>query len=845
MWGFKSGGHLPNMGDYNVIYPKDIEPLVEKHPELYEIWDKIPNWVTKCDIARYLFLYYNVGTYLDMDCVKQKDIPKDILNSANIVLYTEHIGVPTGPREDKSITLRVANYAMTSIKPLQKFWLECIDESVRRVKSILDIEWTDKDVLWSAGPGMVSEVYHNLEDKSGITVLDDTHVTHHATGSWRTHKPTSKYKYGIVLCCHNRPGYLKTTLDSLSNSNLKDSIICIVDDFSDDKITINLIKNFDIPGVKIIKITNKKNLGISLSLLEGFNQVFPLCTYMVNIDSDTIVKRDWLSTLEKTYNSYNKLFSNKVIVTGFNCIDSCSHKIIKEFDDFYIKKSFGGINNFYHKDLFYIYKKILNTGISWDWNLVDYCNENNITLIATKPSTIQHTGVSGMNSNGRYDYAEDFGLIPKTIMQTCASKDKLTPQMVNAMRTWRDKNPGWDYELFDNNECVEFIKKYFNNDTLKAFNNLIPGAFKADLFRYCYLYIKGGVYSDIDNICLVPLNSFLRDDDTFVSVKDRMVDGQDLIYNAFIAVEKNHPVLKKAIDLTVHNVLNDMYPNTGSDTINMLSISGPKCLAAALDSCKGIKFRLLDIVEKGIHITHIKTNSGKMVVQVKYDGYKVENDYWDLFAKRQVYKNQAPLISCLCPTKNKPSIVKDAIECFNNQTYPNKELILVTNDKNPHLSYLETLVCDNVKLVFAPQETVLGELRNISVDNASGEYVAIWDDDDIHHKDRLQMQFDVLAKSKGKEACFLRRVLFHDINSGDKGILKEWWGNEASMLALKSAMPRYDDALAIAEDTPVKVFFLKRGKGMIIQQPQLYVYRFHGNNTCEQRHLRDTIDTII
>ena len=204
-----------------------------------------------------------------------------------------------------------------------------------------------------------------------------------------------------------------------------------------------------------------------------------------------------------------------------------------------------------------------------------------------------------------------------------------------------------------------------------------------------------------------------------------------------------------------------------------------------------------------------------------------------------------PLISCLCPTKNKPSIVKDAIRCFNNQTYPNKELILVTNEENPHLQFLKDSVCDNIKLIYAPVATVLGELRNISVDNASGEYVAIWDDDDIHHNDRLELQYNALMRVKGKEACFLQKVLFHDLNSGDKGILKTWWGNEASMLALKSGMPRYNDTLAIAEDTPVKVFFFTSGKGIMINEPQLYIYRFHGNNTCEQQHLRATIDTII
>ena len=32
----------------------------------------------------------------------------------------------------------------------------------------------------------------------------------------------------------------------------------------------------------------------------------------------------------------------------------------------------------------------------------------------------------------------------------------------------------------------------------QAYDSLIPGAFKADLFRYCVLLIYGGVYADVD-----------------------------------------------------------------------------------------------------------------------------------------------------------------------------------------------------------------------------------------------------------------------------------------------------------------------------------------------------------
>ena len=109
-----------------------------------------------------------------------------------------------------------------------------------------------------------------------------------------------------------------------------------------------------------------------------------------------------------------------------------------------------------------------------------------------------------------------------------------------------------------------------------------------------------------------------------------------------------------------------------------------------------------------------------------------------------------PLISCLCLTKNDPSIVKEAINCFNNQTYLNKELILVTDEKNPHLEALETFVGGKIKLFKAPHGSVIGTLRNISLDNANGKYIATWDDDDISFNDRLTEQYNSIIKSGKK-----------------------------------------------------------------------------------------------
>tara|TARA_R100000742_G_C4238128_1_gene58355 strand:- start:146 stop:799 length:654 start_codon:yes stop_codon:yes gene_type:complete len=206
--------------------------------------------------------------------------------------------------------------------------------------------------------------------------------------------------------------------------------------------------------------------------------------------------------------------------------------------------------------------------------------------------------------------------------------------------------------------------------------------------------------------------------------------------------------------------------------------------------------------------------------------------------------NANPLISCLCPTKNHPSIVIDAIIDFKKQSWENKELILVTDEKSEYKDVLKYFECENIKLFLAPHKSTIGALRNISMEKAQGEYVATWDDDDRHHQDRLKVQYSNILQS-GKQACFLKRVLVHDTVTNGKGISKNWKGMEGSMLTLKSIVPKYDNLKTIAEDTPIKTHLFESGHVVLVDEPQLYIYRFHGHNTCQRTHLLTVIDTLI
>lgn len=97
--------------------------------------------------------------------------------------------------------------------------------------------------------------------------------------------------------------------------------------------------------------------------------------------------------------------------------------------------------------------------------------------------------------------------IPKHIYMTYNNKSKIPPKVFKALQQFAiyDNKP-IPYSIYDDNDCLKFIKKYFNKSIVNVWFRLKIGAHKADLFRYCILYIKGGIYLDIKTKLIKPLD---------------------------------------------------------------------------------------------------------------------------------------------------------------------------------------------------------------------------------------------------------------------------------------------------------------------------------------------------
>ena len=169
--------------------------------------------------------------------------------------------------------------------------------------------------------------------------------------------------------------------------------------------------------------------------------------------------------------------------------------------------------------------------------------------------------------------------IPKKIYQTWETKN-LKPCLNTLIEQVKTQNKNYEHYLFDKNDQRDFIKDNFQPLILQVYDRIIPGGFKADLWRYCILYTYGGIYCDIDMICHNSFDLVIKDNvELFMPIDPK--EGTHNLLNSFIGVVPNHPVMKNCIDIIVDNVTN----NTWWDGDKLpLEFSGPGVLGKALNN---------------------------------------------------------------------------------------------------------------------------------------------------------------------------------------------------------------------------------------------------------------------
>ena len=150
--------------------------------------------------------------------------------------------------------------------------------------------------------------------------------------------------------------------------------------------------------------------------------------------------------------------------------------------------------------------------------------------------------LSIQNNNTKENFNK-YDKIPKIIHQTWKSRD-LPDNFKKWSKIIKDLHPDWEYKLWTDEDNRNFIKNHYSW-FLKTYDNYDVHIKRVDAVRYFYLYHYGGVYIDLDFICLKKLDKLLEKNNAVFGNQLRNVKS---IANAFMISPPKHNLFKYIID---------------------------------------------------------------------------------------------------------------------------------------------------------------------------------------------------------------------------------------------------------------------------------------------------------
>ena len=199
-------------------------------------------------------------------------------------------------------------------------------------------------------------------------------------------------------------------------------------------------------------------------------------------------------------------------------------------------------------------------------------------------------------------------------------------------------------------------------------------------------------------------------------------------------------------------------------------------------------------------------------------------------------KEERP-VYCLMVTgynKERLSMARKSIQNFKQQTYKNKNLIILNQSKE-RLIKKESKDTTVLEVLVDKEDKTLGELRNMSLQFVPPNAIwTTWDDDDYRSSNYIKKMVHIMNKNKAEFLMFQNRIEYNKTNNFSfKMTMKSGF---MTFFSVHNPFLEYEH-VSTSEDVKVKNYALKHMKTYIYDNdPKMYIRLIHDDNTSIYVH---------
>ncbi|EGF81478.1 hypothetical protein BATDEDRAFT_23934 [Batrachochytrium dendrobatidis JAM81] len=158
--------------------------------------------------------------------------------------------------------------------------------------------------------------------------------------------------------------------------------------------------------------------------------------------------------------------------------------------------------------------------------------------------------------------------IPRIIHQSW-EKETVPLKLQAWQNSWIDHHKHWDYMLWTNEDNLKLCEDHFPW-MLDTFNALPTNISRANIARYMYMHLHGGIYADMDTECFKSFEPMIETGGVLVFLTSRHYAYSGNIPNVWMASTPEHPFWTYFL-VKIRDTLDKSAIKSSTDSIAMLN----------------------------------------------------------------------------------------------------------------------------------------------------------------------------------------------------------------------------------------------------------------------------------